>query len=220
MSYDGDRCQFHEGQAAVARFGVDFKSAAAAVDPSLWAGRKSAFVLFWEDAWNWFMSIVHEVEEWFVHAAEDVWHFFVKIGETLYKVVVDCISSVVRAIELSSTRSRSFLKMIKWLGFIFSMERHSAHPRSAEKHLCAVCKKDHRQLGATPDRRRQNLRRPEGGIDAWANIKDGPSDTVASYQSTPPLNGQNSPGSNWALHHVKSNLGKANHNQVSCHYFS
>jgi len=49
-----------------------------------------------------------------------LWHFFV---EAIYKVVVDCISAVVRAVEFVFHKIKVFSEdLIKWLGFIFEWQ--------------------------------------------------------------------------------------------------
>jgi hypothetical protein len=211
VSYEGDTCQFHEGAAAVARFGRHFSAAAATTDAGLWVGDESAFVLFWEDAWNWFMSIVHTVEEWFVHAAEDVWHFFVKIGETLYKVIVNCVSAVVRAVEFVFHKIAVFFEvLIKWLGFIFEW-KDILHTHSVLKNvMLRYAENAIHNVGDLQKRVDTVFDGLQHTIEAWAGIEPGPPETVGHYQaSSSSVKGQHSPASNWGLHHAKSNLTNA-----------
>ena len=111
VSYSGDTCQFHNGDEAIARFGVHFKSPGASADPTLWVNDESAFELFWEDAWNWFMGILHDVEEWFVHAAEDVWHFPSKSERPYTKWWWTASARWCARLSLYSTRSRCFSRI-------------------------------------------------------------------------------------------------------------
>ncbi|MBV9939867.1 MAG: hypothetical protein JO150_15290 [Acidobacteriaceae bacterium] len=211
VSYNDGSCQFHKGDAAVARFGANFKSPGASTDPSLWVSDESAFVLFWEDAWNWFMGILHKVEEWFVHAAKDVWHFFVKIGETLYKVVVDCISAVVRAVQFVFHKIKVFFEdLIKWLGFIFEWQDILRTHRVAKHILLLYAKYAVDGVGNLETDIAGVFDGLEARIAEWAHISPGPPVTVGNYQaSSSTVKGHDSPGSNWALHHAKSNLSNA-----------
>jgi hypothetical protein len=211
VSYEGDTCRFHEGAAAVARFGKHFSSPAATTDATLWVGDESAFVLFWEDAWNWFMSVLHDVEEWFVHAAENVWHFFVKIGETLYKVIVNCVSAVVRAVEFVFNKIKVFFEdLIKWLGFIFEWKDILRTHSVVKNILLRYAENTVKNVGELQNGVDKVFVGLKGTIDAWAGIQAGPPETVGHYQAaSSSLKGQHSPGSNWALHHAKSNLTNA-----------
>jgi hypothetical protein len=217
VSYTGGSCQFHEGDAAIARFGVHFKSPAATTDPSLWLSDESTFELFWEDAWDWFMSIVHEVTEWFAHVAEDVWHFFVQLGTTIYKVVVDCVSAVVRAVQFVFHKIEVFFEdLIKWLGFIFEWQDILRTHKVAKRILLLYAQYALNRVGKLETDVVGVCTGLEAEINSWAGIT-GTSETVGSYQArSSTVKGHDSPGSNWALHHAKSNLASAT-SKVSSH---
>ena len=200
VSFAGGAATYHEGDAAVVHFGLQELNAGSSI--TLASDRMVAA----GDFWSWLKEIFEDVEHFFVTVVKGIYHFVVKIAGEFYHALLDCIDSLVHAVEFVFNKIKVFFEdLIKWLGFIFEwhdiLRTHAVLKnillRYAER---AVSRID--QLELDVDNVFSGL---DAKINAWAQM-DGPGDTVGGYQASPPAKGQHSPGSHWAMHHFKSNL--------------
>ena len=142
---------------------------------------------------------------------EGLYHFLVTIGNDVYDLLLDCISAVAHAVELVFNKIEVFFDdLIKWLGFVFEwadiLRTHSVLKNVINCYI-AQCINN---LSDASTQLKNTFTQVEKYIDAWAGIPNNlpPSLTGStldgSTASSPAGPGQNSPQSNWGLHHLKS----------------
>ncbi|KAI5926244.1 hypothetical protein F4810DRAFT_586578 [Camillea tinctor] len=82
---------------------------------------------FWGDvgdwfkgAWNWLTDVAKDVWSWTCELIGDVWHFVLKIGEEIYKIALDTVTSIVKGIIWVFKKIGAFIKdVIEFIGFLF-----------------------------------------------------------------------------------------------------
>ncbi|MFN7935311.1 MAG: hypothetical protein U0R19_18415 [Bryobacteraceae bacterium] len=174
-------------------------------------GSSDPLVVAAEDFFQWMKHAFEEIESVVVKAVDGVYHFFATIAGQIYDVLLDCLSSVVHAVEFVFNKIKVFFKdLVKWVGFLFNwndiLNTHSAMKNVLKQ--CAV-----RALGMIPtlamdvQNAFQNL---ENELNSWAQLPAVTS-TVGSYQSSSSSSSSAcaSPQSNWAVHHTKGNASQA-----------
>ncbi|MBL8175809.1 MAG: hypothetical protein JNK48_14130 [Bryobacterales bacterium] len=163
-----------------------------------------------EDFFMWVKHIVHEIESFTVKAVEGVYHFFATIGGEIYDVLLDCIGSVVHAVEYVFNKIKVFFTdLIKWLGFLFNWS-DIVNTHKAVKNVLKQCViravNQIATLETDVENAFQNL---ENNLNSWAGLPAAPN-TMGGYQSSSSsAPGTGSPQSNWALHHTKGNVSQA-----------
>jgi hypothetical protein len=200
VSFTGGRATYHEGEAAVAHFGLHERRSGFSI------ALESGKLVSAGDFWSWLKGIWEKVEQFFVTLVEGVYHFVVKIADEFYHALLECIDAVVHAVEFVFNKIKVFIEeLIKWLGFILQWSDILRAHEVLKNILLRYAEHAVTRLGQIDTDIDDLFNGLEAKIDAWAGIK-GPGDTIGSYQARPPAKGQNSPGSHWALHHFKSNL--------------
>jgi hypothetical protein len=164
------------------------------------------------DFFSWIKKVVHDIDSFVVHEAEGVYHFFATIAGKIYDVLLDCFDAVAHAVEYVLNKIKvAFEDAIKWLGFIFNwndiLRTHGALKNILNQYLqqCVA------ELGGRRSDLQTAFTSVESYIDAWAgipnnippNLSGSSLDSATSSSQQAP--GQNSPQSNWGLHHLKSN---------------
>jgi hypothetical protein len=142
-----------------------------------------------------------------VQVVDDVYHFFIQLGDTLYHLTLDCVHAVVQAAEFVFNKIKTFFEdLIKWLGFLFQwsdiLRTHNVLKNLFTQYTARAIA----NLGTVKTDITTAFANIEKEINNWAHIPDAPG-SIASYSaSATPVPGQNSPQSNYGLHHTKSNL--------------
>jgi len=185
--------QYHEGAAASALLGGSDPIAVAA-----------------EDFFLWVKHIVHEIESFTVKAVEGVYHFLATIGGEIYDVLLDCISSVVHAVEYVFNKIKVFFQdLIKWLGFIFNWKDMVNTHKAMKNVLKQSVIRAVNQIATLETDVQNAFQNLEAHLNSWAGLPPVTS-TMGNYQSTSSsAPGTGSPQSNWALHHTKGNASQA-----------
>lgn len=218
VSFTNGALAYHEGDDAVQSLGLQTPSARPMPSmPSMSGGAisgsiDSAIEVAAGDFFQWIKVAYDDVDSFVVQQAEGLYHFMVTIGNDVYDVVLDCISHVAHAVELVFNKIGVFFEdLIKWLGFVFEwgdILRTHAVLKNVINCYIAQCINN---LSGASTQLKNTFTQVESYIDAWAGIPNNfPASltgstldsTTASCQPGP---GQNSPQSNWALHHLKSN---------------
>ncbi len=213
--------QYHEGPDVAQRVGLPpVRSAAlmAAAAPKT-DDIGAAIEVAAGDLFGWLKHAFDQVDSFVVHEAEGLYHFLATIGGKVYDALLDCIDAVVHAVEFVFNKIKVFFDdLIKWLGFFFEWDdivRTHKVLKNLFKQYIGKCIGN---MGRVRADLQSAFTEVEKYIDAWAGIADNipPSlsgssldGATASSQSGP---GQDSPQSNWALHHLKSNAANGNTN--------
>jgi hypothetical protein len=164
------------------------------------------------DFFQWIKDAYADVDSFLVREEEGLYHFLVTIGNDVYDVLLDCISAVAHAVELVFNKINVFFDdLFGWLGFVFEwsdiLRTHSVLKNVINCYL-AQCINN---LSGAETQLKNMFTDVQKYIDAWAGIPNNlpPSLTGStldgSTASSQPGPGQNSPQSNWGLHHLKSN---------------
>lgn len=203
---------YHEGDEAVqlikSRQAVP-GTAAAATGQRL---TESSIEMAFGDFFRWIKQAFEDVVHVVVEEAENVYRFICTIGEEVYHVVLDCVNAVVHAVEFVFNKIKTFFEdLIKWLGFIFQwgdiLRTHNVMKNIFNQYV----KKSINNLGNTKSQLETAFTGLVQNIDQWAGIPDNippslSSSTAGSLTAqNQPNMGQNSPQSNWGMHHLKSN---------------
>lgn len=164
------------------------------------------------DFFSWIKRVVHDIDSFVVHEAEGVYHFFATVAGKIYDVLLDCFHAIAHAVEYVLNKIKvGFEDAIKWLGFIFNwndvLRTHGALKNIINQYLQQCVS----ELGTARAQLQTAFTSVESYIDAWAGIPNNiPSSLTgssldSSTSSSQPGPGQNSPQSNWGIHHLKSN---------------
>jgi hypothetical protein len=207
VSFAGGRLEYHEGEDTAQYFGLRTGVLQSAdSDIQVAAG----------DFFRWIKQGVAEIESFTVQAAEGLYHFVARIAGKAYDVLLDCMAAVAHAVEYIFTKiSVAFEELINWLGFIFQWQDVVRTHRVLKNILYQYLARTINDLDDASVRLQNSFTDVQTYIDAWAGIADNipPSlsgttldGTTASSPSAP---GQDSPQSNWGLHHLKSNAASA-----------
>ena len=207
--------EYHEGEDTAQHFGLR----TVAARPALAAGGSPVLESIGSDIevaagdfFHWVKGIVDDVDSFVVQETEGLYHFFATIGGKIYDVLLDCIDAVVHAVEFVFNKIKVFFEdLIKWLGFLFEwadiLRTHSVLKNIFNQYL-AQCVNN---LSNARTQLQNTFTDVEKYIDAWAGIPDNIPPSLSgtsldsSTGSSQPAPGQNSPQSNWGLHHLKSN---------------
>lgn len=216
MSFGPGGLKYHEGEEAhrhvglyVVAPGVGAHFASAGSDLKVAAGD---FFRWLKDAWD-------KVTGFVVQEAEGLYHFLAKIGDKVYDVLLDCIDAVVHAVEFVFNKIKVFFEdLIKWLGFLFEwpdiVRTHSVLKNVFNRYMDKCIDSMHSARAEL----QKSFTEVVKYIDSWAGIADNIPPSLSgstldgSTKSSPPAPGQNSPQSNWALHHLKSNAANGSTN--------
>ena len=182
-----------DGRAALDSIGSDFEVAAG-------------------DFFRWVTGIVDDVDSFVVHEADGLYHFAATIAGKVYDVLLDCFDAVAHAVEFVLKKIEVlFDDLIKWLGFLFQwgdiLRTHAVLKNIFNQYL-AKCVGE---LGTAGAALQQAFTSVEGYVDTWAGLSNNIPPSLSgssldgSTASSTPAPGQNSPQSNWGLHHLKSN---------------
>ena len=214
VSFTSGAMAYHEGDDAAQRLGLQTltRQPTPAMNGSALGSIESDIEVAAGDFFQWIKDAYDDVASFIVQEEEGIYHFLVTIGNDVYDVLLDCISAVGHAVELVFNKIEVFFDdLIKWLGFVFEWDdilRTHAVLKNVIQCYMAQCINN---LGDASTQLQNMFTQVEKYIDAWAGIPNNlpPSLTgssldssTASSQSGP---GQNSPQSNWGLHHLKSN---------------
>jgi hypothetical protein len=217
VSFGSGGLEYHEGEDTAQHFGlrtvVARPALAAGASPAL-GSIDSDIEVAAGDFFRWARKAYDDVDSFVVQEAEGFYHFFATIGGKVYDALLDCIDAVVHAVEFVFNKIKVFLEdLIKWLGFLFEwgdiLRTHGVLKNILNQYL-AQCINNMENARA---RLQNTFTDVEKYIDAWAGIPDNippslsganlnSSSSTASSNSVP---GQNSPQSNWGMHHLKSN---------------
>lgn len=215
VSFAKGGLEYHEGEDTAQHFGLR----TVAVQTALAAGGSPALESIGSDIavaagdfFHWVKGIVDDVDSFVVQEAEGLYHFLATIGGKVYDVLLDCIGAVVHAVEFVFNKIGVFFEdLIKWLGFLFEwgdiLRTHSVLKNIFNQYLTQCVN----NLSTARTQLQNAFTDVEKYIDAWAGIPDNIPPSLSgstldsSTASSQPAPGQNSPQSNWALHHLKSN---------------
>lgn len=206
LSFNQAGMQFQQGPDTAARFGLRLAAPGAAAFPA--AGGPIAVAA--EDFFEWAKHVFEEIEHVVVQAVDGIYHFFATIAGKVYDVLLDCINSVVHAVEFVFNKIKVFFDdLIKWLGFIFNW-RDIVNTHKVIKNVLKQCALHAvAQIAPLENSVKSAFDGIEDKINSWTGLP-AVTDTIGSYQSkssaTP---GTNSPQSNWAVHHTKANISRA-----------
>lgn len=162
------------------------------------------------DFFRWMKRAFNAVESFTVQEAEGLYHFIAKIGNQLYHVLLDSVSAVFHAVEFVFNKIKVFFEdLIKWLGFLFEwadiVRTHKVLKNIFKLYAYRVVD----EIDSLEGKVQNAFTGIEDKINAWTGVTD-PTETIGSSQSSAgSIPGHNSPQSNWALHHAKSNISSA-----------
>lgn len=215
VSFAGGGLEYHEGEGAAKHFGPR----AAAVSTALEAGGTmapesigSAIEVASGDFYRWLQQAFDDVEGFVVQEANGFYHFLATIAGEVYDVLLDCADAVVHAVEFVFNKIKVFFEdLIKWLGFLFEwsdiLRTHSVLKNVFNQYM-AKCVNN---LSSARAQLQDTFTNVQSYIDSWAGIPDSipPSLSGSSLNgatgSSNPAPGQDTPQSNWGIHHLKSN---------------
>jgi hypothetical protein len=162
------------------------------------------------DLWNWVKSEWNDVETFVVQEGEDAWHFICTIAGEVYDAILDCVASVVNAIEFVFNKIKvSIEELIAWLGFLFEWQDILRTHNVLKNLFFQYAKKIVTDIGSTQTSLNSAISGIEAQIDSWAGLEDDGTTIGTSQQSATNPPGGNSPQANWALQHTSNNLTSA-----------
>jgi hypothetical protein len=213
VSFANSRLAYYEGEDIAERFGLRTATPGAARAADAAPGSIGSDIeVAAGDFFSWLKEAFKEVEGFVVQEAEGLYHFIVTIAGEVFDVLLDCLDAVAHAVEFVLNRIEVFFEdIIKWLGFLFQwddiLRTHSVLKNIFNQYL-TQCVND---LNTARTDLQNAFTNVEQYIDSWAGLPNNIPPSLSgtsldgSTASSPPAPAQNSPQSNWGLHHLKSN---------------
>ncbi|GIK06066.1 hypothetical protein Aspvir_010184 [Aspergillus viridinutans] len=153
------------------------------------------------DIFHWLKDAWDEVVQFVVAVADDIYHFLVQIKDQIYHAVLDCYNAISGAIEFVLNKIKvAFEKLVAWLGFIFNW----SDIKRTHLVLKNIIKQYTNQVVNSIDTVQGDINTAFTNLEQAVNEGNG---SLAQQSSQIP--GNNTPQSNWAIHHTKNGQGVA-----------
>jgi hypothetical protein len=198
-----DGFKYHEGASA----GMLLRSGASPESPLDFGDWLEATA---GDVFNWLKEAWDKVKQFVVAVADDIYHFLVQIGDQIYHAVLDCYNAISGAIEFILNKIEvAFEKLVAWLGFIFNwsdIKRTHLVMKNIVKQYANQVVNSIDTLEGDINNAFTNLKQ---AVNEWGGVTDPGMSNGSLEQNSSQVPGNNTPQSNWAIHHTKNGQGVA-----------
>jgi hypothetical protein len=157
------------------------------------------------DIFNWLKEAWDKVEQFVVAVADGIYHFLVQIGDQTYHAVLDCYNAISGAIEFVLNKIEvAFEKLVAWLGFIFNW----SDIKRTHLVMKNIIKQYANQVVSSIDTLEGDINaaftKLEQAVNEWGGVTDPGMSNGSLEQNNSWVPGNNTPQSNWAIHHTKN----------------